>query len=130
MHYIDAITYDSTLDIALDFRLINSSFYAFVISSTSHIYLNYVGFSRLIFDKTAIEAMGNDYFNYGIIASFNNNASTLSTVIPPDIIPQNLFYGMHSLNIQTGLSELNFTSNYVVGSGLIGFTSVGTYVYE
>ena len=129
MHYIHAVTYDTTLDVALDFRLINSSFYAFVISSTSNIYLNYVGFSRLIFDKTAIEAMGNDYFNYGIADSLNGNASTLSTVVPPNIIPQNLFYGMHSFNVQTGLSELNFTSNYGVATGFIGLTAVGSYAY-
>ena len=61
--------------------------------------LKYAGFSRLIFDKTVIEAMGNDYFDYGIVDSLKNNATALSTVIPPDIIPSNLFYGMHSFNI-------------------------------
>lgn len=91
--------------------------------------LNYAGFSRLIFDKTAIEAMGNDYFNYGIVSSLNNNAATLATTIPPDIIPSNLFYGMHSFNIQTSLSYLNYGSSYNISSGLIGYTPQGTYVY-
>ena len=55
-----------------------------------------------------IEALGNDYFNYGIIVSLSNNA-TLLTTIPLDIIPSNLFDGLHSFNIQTGLSQLYFT---------------------
>jgi len=58
----------------------------------------------MIFDKTAIEAMGDDYFNYGIVSSTNDNQPNLQTVIPPDIIPDNLFYGMHSFTIETGLS--------------------------
>ena len=87
MHYIDCNTSDTTINIDLNFTLLNSSFYTVIITSSSKMTLNYAGFSRLIFDKTDIEAMGNDYFNYGIIHSFNNNATTLSTTIPPDIIP-------------------------------------------
>jgi hypothetical protein len=49
--------------------------------------LNYAGFSRLIFDKTAIEAMGNDYFNYGMVLPINSNFLTFSTTIPPNILP-------------------------------------------
>ena len=129
MHYMDANTSDSTININLDFTLINGSFYTVIITSTSNMFLNYAGFSRLIFDKTAIEAMGNDYFNYGIIYSLSNNNATLLTTIPPDIIPTNLCYGLHSFNIQTGLSQLNFTSAYNITSGLIAMTSTGTYVY-
>jgi len=129
MHYIDLTTYDNTVDINLDFTVCNQSFYTVIISSTSRLYLNYAGFSRLIFDKTAIESMGNDYFNYGIISSINNNATTLSTIIPPDIITSNLYYGLHSFTVTTGLSSLNFTSAYTINTGAIGYTSVGGYNY-
>ena len=73
--------------------------------------------------------MGNDYFNYGIVTSTNGNTPALQTTIPPDIIPSNLYYGMHSFNIQTGLSELNFTSAYTINTGAIGLTQVGTYSF-
>jgi hypothetical protein len=73
MHNIDVRTYDNTINIDLDFIVINSSYYKVTISSTSNIYINFAGFSRLIFDKTAIEALGNDYFNYGIAEAVNNN---------------------------------------------------------
>ncbi len=83
---MDLNTSDSTINIHLNFTLVNGSFYTVIISSTSDMFLNYAGFSRLIFDKTAIEAMGNDYFNYGIVDSLNNDPNTLQTIIPPDII--------------------------------------------
>ena len=87
MHYIDVTTSDSTIDLGLEFTLVNSSYYSVRISTTSNMLLKYTGFSRIIFDKTAIEALGSDYFNYGIISSTNNNVASLATVIPPDIIP-------------------------------------------
>lgn len=91
--------------------------------------LKFAGFSRLIFDKTAIEALGSDYFNYGIISALNNNSSALATTIPPDIIPSNLFYGMHSFTISTSLAEINFISSYDISSGLIGYNALGNYVF-
>ena len=130
MHFLDCNTSDSTININLDFTLLNGSHYKVLITSSSRMTLNYAGFSRLIFDKTAIEAMGNDYFNYGVVQSLNNNSSTLSTTIPPDIIPSNFFYGMHSFTITTGLSQLNYVSSYNITSGFIGYTSQGTYVYS
>ena len=129
MHYIYLRTYDTTIDLNLDFILVNGSYYRVTVSTTSHIWVRYAGFSRIIFDKTAIEAMGNDYFNYGIVTSTNDNTPALQTTIPPDIIPFNLYYGMHSFNIQTGLSELNFTSAYTINTGAIGFTQIGTYSF-
>jgi hypothetical protein len=93
-------------------------------------FINYAGFSRLIFDKTAIEALGNDYFNYGIISAINNNSSQLSTTIPPNILPANLYYGLHSFTITTGLAALSFTSSYDVNSGFIGYVPVAPYVFS
>lgn len=130
MHYISLITYDNTIDINLNFTVLNSSFYTVIITSASKINLQYAGFSRLIFDKTAIEALGNDYFNYGVISSTNNNNAAFSTTIPPNIIPSNLYYSLHSFTITTALSSLYFTSSYVVSSGFIGYSSQGTFIYS
>lgn len=130
LHYLDVTTYDGTIDINLDFTLVNGSFYTVIISSSSYIEINYAGFSRLIFDKTAIEALGSDYFNYGIIGAIDNNSSQLSTTIPPDILPANLYYGLHSFTIITGLSKLSFTSSYNTTSGFIGYQSVVPYVFS
>ena len=128
MHNIDVRTNDNTINIDLEFSVVNSSYYKVIISSTSNIYINYAGFSRLIFDKTAIEALGNDYFNYGVAEAINNNQ--LSTTIPPDILPDNLYYGLHSFTITSGLSEIIFTSAYNTTSGYIGFTPVLPYVFS
>ena len=117
VHYLDITTYDSTINLNLVFFLSSNTTYSVTYTSTSNMQLNYAGFSRLIFDKTAIEALGNDYFNYGIVYSLDNDPSSLLTTIPPDIIPSNLFYGMHSFNIQTGISQLNFTSAYTTTTG-------------
>lgn len=130
LHYIDIQTYDNTIDINLNFSLVNGSYYTVIISSTSRIYINYVGFSRLIFDKTAIEALGNDYFNYGIVSASNNNSTALNTIIPPDIISANLYYGLHSFTIVTNLSSINFNSSYNITSGFIGYTGNSPYVFK
>lgn len=87
LHFIDITTYDNTIILDLDFGLANGSFYYIRTTSTSNMNINYAGFSRLIFDKTAIEAMGNDYFNYGIVESINNDNSALNIIIPPTIFP-------------------------------------------
>jgi len=65
-----------------------------------------------------------------MVSSTNNNNTALSTTIPPDIIPSNLYYGMHSFTITTGLSTLDFTSSYGTSSGAIGYTSQGTFSYS
>ena len=54
MHYIYLRTYDTTIDLNLDFILVNGSYYRVTVSTTSHIWVRYAGFSRIIFDKTAI----------------------------------------------------------------------------
>ena len=130
MHYIECATYDNTIDIGLEFGLLNTSYYMVRVSSTSNMWVKYTGFSRIIFDKTAIEALGNDYFNYGTVTSNNDNIPGLTTTIPPDIIPSNLFYGLHSFFIDTGLSELNFTSSYTVNTGAIGYATQGSYNFN
>ena len=104
LHYISLYSYDGTIDIDLNFTLMNGSFYGLIVKSSSNMMLNKMAISRMIFDKSAIEAMGNNYFAYGIISSTNNNNTALSTIIPPDILPANLFYGLHSFTITTGLS--------------------------
>jgi len=101
---MDIDSYDGTIDIDLNFTLVNGSYYTLIVKSDSDIMLNKIAISRMIFDKTAIEAMGSDYFDYGIVTSTDNNATALSTTIPPNILPANLFFGMHSFTITTGLS--------------------------
>jgi hypothetical protein len=130
LHYIDIESNDGTMDLSLSFTLLNASYYQVIIGTSSNMYINYCGFSRLIFDKTAIEAMGSDYFNYGIVYATNNSTAALATVIPPDIIPENLYYGLHSFNIQTGLSQLNFSSAYTVNTGNIGLARGGGYYFS
>jgi hypothetical protein len=90
----------------------------------------YAGFSRLIFDKTAIEALGNDYFHYGIVTSTNDNATQLLINIPPDIIPENLFFGLHSFHLTSGTSWLDFSSTYNITSGDLQLTRLGSYSYQ
>lgn len=130
MHYIYCSSNDNTIDIQLDFTLVNGSFYKVQIATTSNIYIKYAGFSRLIFDKTAIEALGNDYFHYGIVVATTSNAAQLQTNIPPDIIPANLFFGLHSINVQSGNSWVDFTSTYTVNTGDLQLTPVGSFTFE
>jgi len=101
---MDIVSNDGTLDIDMNISLLNQSFYTLIVKTSSLITINSLSVSRMIFDKTAIEAMGNDYFDYGVASSINNNASALSTTIPPNILPANLFYGVHSFTINAGLS--------------------------
>jgi hypothetical protein len=61
--------------------------------------------------------MGSDYFNYGIVSATGGNALQLKTNIPPDIIPENLFYGLHSLNMQDANNWIDFTSSYTINTG-------------
>lgn len=130
LHYLNVTTYDNTIDINLDFIVLNTSHYRVTISSASNIFINYCGFSRLIFDKTAIEALGNDYFHYGIVSAVNNNSPDLSVTIPPDIIPANFYLGLHSFTIVSGLSSIVFTSAYNITSGLVQYTGVSPYVFS
>lgn len=39
MHYIQCTSYDNTIDLQLDFSLVNGSFYRVTISTTSNIYI-------------------------------------------------------------------------------------------
>jgi len=128
LHYIDLTSYDTTINIDLTFSLANQSFYLVLIKSTSKMYLNYAGFSRLIFDKTAIEALGNDYFNYGVVQSLNSNDATWCTTIPPDIIDNNLYYGIHSFTIGSS-TNLEFSSTFNISLGFLGYTSGPSFTY-
>lgn len=121
LHYINLVSNDNTYDIHLNFSLVNQSFYTVIVSSTSNMSMTAVGFSRLIFDKTAIEAMGSDYFNYGTWTSLNSNFTTLSITIPPNIIDTNLFYGIHSFTLSIP-TQIAFTSTFNTTSGYLGYT--------
>ena len=85
LHYIECTTDDSTIDMALDFSIINSSYYSASISTTSNMHIKYAGVSRVLFDKTIMEAGGVNSFYYGIASGSNSNSFT--GTIPPDIVP-------------------------------------------
>jgi hypothetical protein len=71
--------------------------------------------------------MGNDYFDYGVVIGLNN--ANVVTTIPPEILPSNLFFGLHSFTISTGVSQLNYKSNYTISTGSIGFYPQTGFVY-
>ena len=75
---------DLCFDIKLDFTLKNESYYHVGVSSSCpNMSLYEFGFSRIIFDKTAIESIGYNYFNYGVLSALNSNSSTLSVTLDP-----------------------------------------------
>jgi hypothetical protein len=59
IHFIDCTTYDNAINIDMQFTVINASHYIIAITSSSTMNLKKAGFSRLIFDITAIKALGN-----------------------------------------------------------------------
>ncbi len=64
-HMINATSTALCFNIDIIFRVLNSSFYEVTISSYCNMVMNQFGFSRIIFDKTAIQALGFCYFQYG-----------------------------------------------------------------
>lgn len=67
------------------------------------------GFSRIIFDKTAIENLGYCYFDYGEIISLNGNISSLS--INFNIyLSTNFMFGLKSFHLQN-YSALQFITS-------------------
>lgn len=106
------------MDIDLDFSLTNGSYYQLIITTQADMTLKQIAVSRMIFDKTAIEAIGNDYFDYGVVAGSNN--TNILTTIPPDILPSNLFFGLHSFTIPIGVSKINYKSAYNISTGSLG----------
>ena len=68
----------------LEFDIVNASFYHVGISSSCQGMRMYkFGFSRIIYDKTAIEALGYNYFNYGKLNSYYSNSSSLEVTLDP-----------------------------------------------
>lgn len=113
LHYLECDTNDGSMDVGLNFSLLNGSYYTVIISTTSNMYLNYAGFSRLIFDKTLIESLGEHYFDYGIV----NGTDTCGMTIPPTIQPDNFFYGIHSFS-SSNPSQYYFGSTYNATTGV------------
>lgn len=74
-HSFDITAYYGCWGVDIDFSLANGSFYQVDVSSTCELVVWGFGFSRIIFDKTAIEADGLQFFSYGTITSTNSNNS-------------------------------------------------------
>jgi hypothetical protein len=61
----------------------NSSYYYTTASTKCSLQMYRFGFSRIIFDKTAIEALGYKFFQYGQLDSINSDTSTLTLITSP-----------------------------------------------
>lgn len=64
-HMINVTSSALCFNIDIIFRVFNSSYYEVTISSYCNMIMNQFGFSRIIFDKTAIQALGFCYFQFG-----------------------------------------------------------------
>lgn len=108
---IDVVTYSTPkcFEVTYTISILNSSYYeALVTSNCPSMDLWSLGASRIIFDKTAIEAGGYYYFEYGEMISLNSNISALTYT--PNLFQSNSFMmGMTSFRI-SGQIKLNFTS--------------------
>lgn len=71
--------------------------------------------------------MGSDYFDYGVAVGLNN--ANLVITIPPDILLSNLFFGLHSFTFSTGVTQLNYNSNYSISTGSLGLYPQSGFVY-
>jgi hypothetical protein len=61
-HIIDVQSSALCFQIDIIFRVFNESFYEVKIATTCAMNMTVFGFSRIIFDKTAIQALGFCYF--------------------------------------------------------------------
>lgn len=67
------------------------------------------GFSRIIFDKTAIESLGECFFRFGELQATNNNDSPLTFTTNP-FFSANFMLGMKSFNTE-GETKLKFSTS-------------------
>jgi hypothetical protein len=95
--------------IDIQFNLVNSSFCQALYTTTCSIEVDYMGFNMVIFDQTAIEAFGEQQFQYGFLNSFNGDPSTL-TLQTSIFFDANFMYGMKSWLVN-GSPSLNFVSS-------------------
>lgn len=106
------------------FRIFNQSFYEVVITSNcSTMSLYQFGFSRIIFDKTAIEALGYCYFQFGELRATNGDNNPLTFTTSP-FFANNFMLGMKSFSLQ--LNKFKFRCN--IGSTTT-VSNTGSYKY-
>jgi hypothetical protein len=67
------------------------------------------GFSRIIFDKTAIQALGYCFFQYGEVTGINGNNSALTFTTTP-FFANNFMMGMKSFHVN-GLFRFRFATS-------------------
>lgn len=82
-----------------------------------------LGFYRIIFDKTAIENIGYNFFHYGSLESYDNNQSALSVDLNPFFI-ENAIVGLKSFRI---ISKYKFHFDTSQSNGIISIST--NYAY-
>ena len=107
-HIIDVVSPSSCFQIDIVFRIFNSSYYEVVVSTTCSLTMYAFGFSRMIFDKTAIEALGFCFFQFGELQATNGNASPLTFTTTP-FFSTNFMMGMKSFHVN-GPNKLKFST--------------------
>ena len=106
-HIIDVVSPSGCFEVDIVFRIFNQSFYEVVASTSCSLTLYAFGFSRMIFDKTAIEALGYCFFQFGELQALNGNTSPLTFTTNP-FFANNFMMGMKCFNVNT--NRLKFTA--------------------
>lgn len=108
-HTFDLYHSSKCFDLQNTLRILNQSFYEVNVTTTcSGLKMYQFGATRMIFDKTAIEAEGYYYFTYGCITATNSDTSPLTFIINP------FFSGAYMLGLNsffvTGQTKVKFVS--------------------
>lgn len=108
-HTFDLFQGNKCFDLQNTLRILNQSFYEVNITANcTALTLYKFGASRLIFDKTTIEADGYYYFSYGSISATNSNTSSLTFATNP------YFSGSYMLGLNSfalsGMTKIKFVS--------------------
>jgi hypothetical protein len=108
-HFFDLFsTPNGCYGIDIYFYVFNESYYQANFVTSCKLNASVFGFSRIIFDKTSIEALGYQYFSYGELDSVNGDSSPLTFQTIP-YIDGNFMLGMKSWLVN-GISSFNFMS--------------------
>ncbi len=124
-HIIDVQSSALCFQIDIIFRVFNESFYEVKIATTCLMNMTVFGFSRIIFDKTAIQALGFCYFQYGLLESTNGNTSPLTFSTTP-FISNNFMMGMKSFHVNV-VNSFKFTTTIGTTTS-VASTTMFTYL--
>ena len=107
------IANSSTLCYNIDIfaKIINANQYIISTSTNCSMYLTKYSYSRLIFDKTAIESLTYCYFTYGEIYGSNNIFTGLTLTTNP-YFNNNFIFGLKSIYIKGLNANTNISINF------------------